>query len=167
MFLLTPPRSQWVVFCSLFPLPSLQFGYLTVPITVFQRAISFQAFKARNKFINVVYENTKRSMKKYILCLCILFLAPTNRHLQDVGLNAHPIQNWRSKSNIEEVLGNAYPPFLSQSKDIPVTYINIQRKEIFCRSRFQVKFTLWNGLWECPSSWSNQNSRVCEDRGFA
>lgn len=83
------------------------------------------------------------------------------------SLNIHPIQNWRSRSNTEEVLGNAYPPFHSQSKNIPVTCLNIQRKGIFCRSTFQVWFTLWNGLWECPSSWPNQDFRACKHRGFA
>lgn len=58
--------------------------------------------------------------------------------------NIHPIQNWGSRSDTEKVLGTAYPPFHSQGKDNPVTRINIQRKEIFCISQFQVKFTLWN-----------------------
>lgn len=76
------------------------------------------------------------------------------------SLNIHPIQNWR-KSDTEKVLGNAYPTFHLQSKDNPVTCINIQRKQIFCISKFQVKFTPWNWLWECPGFHGLWGQRFC------
>lgn len=127
-------------FCWLFP----PFSTVWIPYSNYSsipKSNLFTGFQGKKQVYQCsIWKYQEEYEKIHPLPLYALSLVPTNRHLQDVGLNIHPIQNWRSRSNTEEVLGNAYPPFHSQSKDVP--YTNIQRKGIFCRSGFsELHFT--------------------------
>lgn len=81
------------------------------------------------------------------------------------SLIIYSIQNWRNRSN-RKTFRKCLSTFPLTEQELPVTCLTFKEKGVFCRSTSQVKFTLGKGLWRCPSSWPNQDFRVCEDRAF-